>query len=171
MLISSVSQKLDGKSSVTELLEFFQDDVCVRAVGDIFADIFKGDVAFFVDDEDGWCGYTVVVEIVDAVIAGDFVASARVEYWKCRARVYNHGSCALEIVHANGNDLRILLFDTRIVALQLDELPEAYPSEEAAVENEHDVLFVSEVGKCDVEGTVGDGEAKVWGSVPVFRWR
>ena len=38
-----------------------------------------------------------------------------------------------------------MLPDAWVVALQLDELPEAYPSEESAIEDEDDVLVALEV--------------------------
>lgn len=149
-------------------MEFFDDDGGVGAVADVFADVFVGDVAVFVDDEDGGCGDAVVVEVVDVVGLGDVFALACVEDGEGCAGVDDHGACALEIVHAECEDFRVLLLDARVVALQLDELPEADASEESSVENEDDVLVVSEVGEGDVDGTVRYGKAEIGGCVAAF---
>ena len=58
--------------------------------------------------------------------------------------------------------------DAWIVALQLDELPEAYASEEAAIEHENDVLVVVEVGQGDVDVAVSDRETEVWRGLSAF---
>ena len=49
-----------------------------------------------------------------------------------------------------------------VVALQLDELPEADASEEAAIEHEDDVLVAVEIGQGDVDVAVSDRETEVW---------
>ena len=83
-----------------EFLEFVQQFRGVGAIRDVFADIFVGDIAVFVDDEDRGRGDTVVVEIVDFVVAGNFMAIRRVEDGKGGTRVCNHGSRTTEVVHA-----------------------------------------------------------------------
>ncbi len=108
------------------------------------------------------------MEIVDLVVTGDFVVLSRVEDGKCGAGVCDHSGCTTEVVHAQGEYFGVLLPDAGIVALQLDELPETYPSEEAAIEDEHDVLVAAEVGEGDVDATVGDREAEVWSSFYAF---
>ena len=120
-----------------------------------------GDFAVFVDDEYGGCGYAVVVEVVDVVSFGDFFALGGVEDGEGGSGVSDHGSSALEIVHADGEYFGVLLLDARVVALQLDELPEADASEESSVEDEDDVLVVLEIGECYVSGTVGDRKCEI----------
>ena len=141
-------------------MEFGQQDGGVGAVGDVFADVFIGDVALFVDDEDSRSGDAVVVEVVDLVVTGNFMVLGGIEDWECCAGVGDHGACPLKVVHADGQYLGVLLLDAGVVALQLDELPEADPSEEASVEDEDDVLVATEVGQSDVRYPVGDGESE-----------
>ena len=63
---------------------------------------FVGDVAGFVDDEYGRRRYAVVMEVVDVVMAGDFVVLGGVQDGECCAGVGDHGACALKVVHADG---------------------------------------------------------------------
>ncbi len=146
---------------VVELFEFGEDDGGVGAVGDVFADVFVGDFSVFVDDEHGGCGYAVVVEVVDVVSLGDFFALGGVEEGEGGSGVGDHGSGALEIVHAEGENLGVLLLDARVVALQLDELPEADASEKASVEDEDDVPVVLEIGECYVGWAVRDRKREI----------
>ena len=67
----------------------------------------------------------------------------------------------MEIVHADGEYFGVLLLDARVVALQLDELPEADASEETSVEDEDDVLVVLEIGQRDVSRAVRDRKSEV----------
>ena len=101
------------------------------------------------------------MEVVDFVVARDFVVFGGVEDRECGAGVCDHGRGTAEIVHADGEYLGVMLPDAWVVALQLDELPEAYPSEESAIEDEDDVLVALEVGECDVDAPVGDWQAEV----------
>ena len=87
----------------------------------------------------GGC-YAVVVEVVDFVAGRDFVVFGGVEDRECGAGVCDHGRGTAEIVHADSEYLGVMLPDAWVVALQLDELPEAYPSEESAIEDEDDVF-------------------------------
>ena len=75
------------------------------------------------------------MEVVDFVAGGDFVVFGGVEDRECGTGVCDHCGGASEIVHADGKHLGVLLPDAWIVALQLDELPEAYTSEESAIED------------------------------------
>ncbi len=109
------------------------------------------------------------MKVVDLVVDRDFFALGGVEDRKGRAGVCDHGACTSEIVHADSYDLCVELADARIVALQLDELPEAYSSEEAAVEDEDDVLFATEVGECNVYAQVSDWQTEVWRGTTGFR--
>ena len=61
-----------------------------------------------------------------------------------------------------------MLPDARVVALQLNELPKAYPSEETSVEDEDDVLVAAEVGERDVDVAISDRKAEVWRDFAAF---
>ena len=147
--------------TVFEFVQLLEDDGGVGAIGDVFADVLVGDFSVCVDDEYGGCGYAVVVQVVDVVRLGDFFALGGVEDGEGGSGVCDHGSCALEIVHADGEYFGVLLLDARVVALQLDELPEADASEESSVEDEDNVLVVLEIGECYVSGAVRDRKREV----------
>ena len=110
------------------------------------------------------------MEVVDLVVARDFFVLCCVEDGKGGAGVCDHGRGTAEIVHADGEYLGVMLPDAWVVALQLDELPEAYPSEESAIEDEDDVLVALEVGECDVDAPVGDWQAEVGRGIAGFGW-
>ena len=142
-------------------MEFGEDDGGIGAIGDVFADVLVGNFSVCVDDEYGGRGDAVVVQVVDVVCLGYFFALGGVEDGERGSGVGDHGSCALEIVHADGEYFGVLLLDARVVALQLDELPEADASEEAPVEDEYDVLVVLEIGERYVRGAIRDWKGEV----------
>ena len=75
------------------------------------------------------------MEVVDLVRFGDTGISGGVEDGVIGAGVGDHCPGALEIVHADGEYLRVVVADAVVVALQLDELPVANASEKAAIEH------------------------------------
>ena len=109
------------------------------------------------------------MEVVDVVGFRDFVALGGVEDWEGGTGVGDHGARATEVVHADREDLRVLLLDPRVITLQLDELPEAYPSEEASIKDQDDVLVAAEVGQGDVRDPVRDREVEVGCGSATFR--
>lgn len=54
-----------------DFLEGVDDFVGGGAVGDVYSDVGVCDSAVFVDDEHGWCGYQVSMEVVYLVEFGD----------------------------------------------------------------------------------------------------